>query len=306
MKKLFSGNSVLYLWRGLLPVPSLGLSLSLSFCLLITSFAPSFVNGASLVKKWDSGKVFSTPESVIYDAERHVLLVSSLGGPPDEKNGGGFISRLSMKGQLLELKWIDGFNAPKGMGIWENTLYVADITDLVEVNIEKGKIVRRYPLEGAVFLNDVAIDDEGRVYVSDSALSSNAIYRLSGGKAELWVKDDRLGRVNGLFFDGDRIIAGVSADAMLRGVDPGDRSIGDVAVIGSAIDGIAMDSNGDFIVSDWKGRTVLVDSDGGIRVLADTRESEVNAADICFIEKYRMLLIPTFYDDRVIACTLVD
>ncbi|MBU8921502.1 MAG: hypothetical protein KOO63_06760 [Bacteroidales bacterium] len=298
VRKLLSVNSVL--------CRSHVLSFSLLSCLVTASFAPSFVHGASLVKKWDSGKVFSTPESVIYDAERHVLLVSSLGGAPDEKNGGGFISRLSMKGQLLELKWIDGLNAPKGMGIWKNTLYVADITDLVEINIENGKIVKRYPIEGSVFLNDVAIDDKGDVYVSDSEVSSNSIFRLRGGKVELWVKDALLGRVNGLFFDGERIIAGASADGMLRGIDPGDRSISDVVGTGSAIDGVAMDSKGDFIVSDWKGRTVLVDSDGGIRILADTRKSKVNAADIWFIKKYKMLLIPTFYDDRVIACTLVD
>ena len=56
---------------------------------------------------------------------------------------------------------------------------------------------------------------------------------------------------------------------------------------------------------DWSGRTLFIDREGGIRVLLDTTESGINSADICYIRKYDMRLIPTFSDDRVVACRVV-
>ena len=60
--------------------------------------AMSQAEAASLAKKWQTDRVFSTPESVVYDAERHVLYVSNIDGSPSEIDGKGFISRLSMNG----------------------------------------------------------------------------------------------------------------------------------------------------------------------------------------------------------------
>jgi sugar lactone lactonase YvrE len=261
--------------------------------------------GAALVKKWDSGKVFSTPESVIYDAERYILYVANIEGSPSAKDGNGFISKLSMKGKVEKLKWITGLDGPKGMAIFGRRLFVSDIDKLVEIDIEKGTVVKRYQAEGAAFLNDVTVDPEGNVYVSDSAKGRNTVYRLSGGTLEAWVRDERLSGANGLCVSGGMLIVGAAGEGMLMGVSLKDRSISDVAVIGTSIDGIAPDGEGDYIVSDWSGKTVLVDSEGGIQVLLDTTSDNVNAADIWYIAKYKMLLIPTFHDDRVVACTLI-
>ncbi|MCU0638706.1 MAG: ATP-binding protein [Candidatus Krumholzibacteria bacterium] len=278
---------------------------SAAIIFLILAVTSSGSGAVSLVKKWETDRVFKTPESVVYDAERHILYVSNICGGPDEKDGNGFISQLSMKGEIVSLKWIGGLNAPKGMGISGTRLYVADVDELVEIDVEKGKVLARHPAPGAKFLNDVAVGSGGAVYISDSAESQNAIYRFDGEKVELWARAPSINRPNGLLVDGGNLVIGVSGHSMLKRVDIETGKISDIVTIGSAIDGVAMDGKGNFIVSDWKGRTMLVEPSGGIYVLLDTAAAGVNSADICFLPKWKMLLIPTFSDNRVVACTLV-
>lgn len=273
--------------------------------LLILAVSAPEAGAVSLAKKWETDRVFKTPESVIYDAERHILYVSNIGGDPEEKDGNGFISQLSMKGEIVRLKWIAGLNAPKGMGIYGTRLYVADVDELVEIDVEKGKVLARHQAPGSKFLNDVAVGADGAVYISDSAESQDAIFRFDGEKVELWAKAPSINRPNGLFIDGGSLVIGVSGDSMLKRIDIETVKISDTVTVGSGIDGVAMDGRGNFIVSDWKGRTLLVEPSGGIYVLLDTTAAGVNSADICFLPKWKMLLIPTFSDNRVVACTLV-
>ena len=122
------------------------------------------------------------PESVVYAPKQNVLFVSNIDGKPDQKDQSGFISKVSpSNGSIIELNWITGLNAPKGMAIYDNNnsssrLYVSDITDLVEIDIGSGKIIKRFNAPGSTFLNDVALDDQGNIYVSDTV--TNTIYKL--------------------------------------------------------------------------------------------------------------------------------
>src|SRR5215831_227134 len=77
---------------------------------------------------------FNAPESVLYDPQADIYLVSNINGTPLAKDNNGFISRVSPdSGKVVQLKWIAGgangvtLNAPKGMGIVGDTLFVADI-----------------------------------------------------------------------------------------------------------------------------------------------------------------------------------
>ena len=82
---------------------------------------------------------FSHPESVDLDIPHQVFYVSNLGGAPLDKDGNGFISKVSRDGKLLQLKWIEGLNAPKGMVMNGFTLYVSDIDKLVEIDTRTGQ-----------------------------------------------------------------------------------------------------------------------------------------------------------------------
>src|ERR671924_159588 len=81
-------------------------------------------------KVWETPTELKTPESVIYEPNENVLFVSNIDGPPDRKDKQGFISKVSpLNGSIIELNWVTGLDAPKGMTIINsndnNKLYVS-------------------------------------------------------------------------------------------------------------------------------------------------------------------------------------
>ena len=140
------------------------------------------VGQTKISRLWETPDDLKNPESVVYAPKQNVLFVSNIDGKPDQKDQSGFISKVSpSNGSIVELNWITGLNAPKGMAIYDNNnsssrLYVSDITDLVEIDIGSGKIIKRFNAPGSTFLNDVALDDQGNIYVSDTV--TNTIYKL--------------------------------------------------------------------------------------------------------------------------------
>jgi sugar lactone lactonase YvrE len=269
----------------------------------ISATAPA--GAVHLARKWATDSVFEVPESVCWDSERKILYVSNISGSPTGKDSTGFISRVSIDGDVRKLKWITGLDAPKGMAVFEGILYVSDIDHLVVIDIRTDRVIDRHRAEGAVFLNDVTADNEGNIYVSDSSRENSAIYRFSGGELEVFLRHKEIQSPNGLCMHGDRLIVGNSGDATLKAVDLETREVTKEVNVGFSIDGLRIDDRGNFIVSDWKGRTALIEPDGGIYTLLDTRAEKVNSADIEFVEEYGIVVIPTFHDNRVVAAKLI-
>ena len=128
---------------------------------------------------WETPANLKNPESVAYAPKQNVLFVSNVNGKPDQKDQNGFISKVSpSNGSIIELNWVTGLDAPKGIAISNDNskLYVSDITDLIEIDIANGKIIKRYNAPGSAFLNDVVSDNQGNIYVSDTGI--NTIYKL--------------------------------------------------------------------------------------------------------------------------------
>ncbi len=115
-------------------------------------------------------KGLAQPESVIYDPVTDVLFVTNINAPVMQKDGNGFISRIKPDGTILKRSWAKGINSPTGMGLYDRTLYVADVDTLVEVSAASGSIEKRHKAKGAIFLNDVAVAEDGTVYVSDTPM----------------------------------------------------------------------------------------------------------------------------------------
>ena len=191
-------------------------------------------------KKWTLGG-FNHPESIDLDVAHGVLYVSSLGGGPLDKDGNGFISKVSKDGKMLEQNWVTGLNAPKGIVMSGFKLFVSDIDQLVEIDTRTGKIVAKYDAPGAKFLNDTAIDADGNVYVSDIAKST--IWQLKDGKMAVWYDKPGFQNPNGL-----RVIRG---DKLL------------VAGFGTGMhDDGAMDTKGSLLVIDLKTKELTNLGDG--------------------------------------------
>jgi sugar lactone lactonase YvrE len=254
-----------------------------------------------LTKQWETKKVLQIPESVLYHESGNMLYVSNINGKPTQKNGQGFISKVSLDGKIEHLKWASGLNAPKGSAIYGDKFYVSDIDELIEIDLGTGKILGKYPAAGAKFLNDVAADSSGNIYVSDMSSENSVIYKLIQGKMTVWMKGKEIINPNGLFMEEKRLVVGNSGDGSLKAIGLTDKKIKTIAKVGSGIDGLRSDGKGNYFISDWKGKTSMVTASGKVIVLLDTTASKINSADLEYVKSIRLLLLPTFFDNGVVA-----
>lgn len=252
-----------------------------------------------LTKLWETPAVFNVPESVCHDETNNVLYVANINGKPTEKDGNGFISRMSLSGEIIDLEWATGLHAPKGMGVLDNKLYVTDIDRVAEIDILSGKITRFYEFPESKFLNDIAIGLNGAVYISD--MMSTRIYRIYDGQAGTWLDDEILTQPNGLFIEGDELLVGCKK--IVR-VDMGTKKITLWVENTGGIDGLEATGDGRYLFSDWQGSVYLVGEDKKFEKVLDTSGAGINAADIAYIPGLNVLLVPTFSDNRVMAYKL--
>src|SRR5690606_3169747 len=108
---------------------------------------------------------FGRPESVIFDNARNVLYVSNVG--EGEEEGNGYISKVTHDGRVTQAQWVTGLKGPKGMAVYDDRLYVSDVDRLVAIDIEAGEVAETWDAPESEFLNDVAADSEGRIFMSD-------------------------------------------------------------------------------------------------------------------------------------------
>lgn len=246
---------------------------------------------------WESENSLEIPESVYYDSENQCLYVSNIKGTPTGQDGNGYLSKLNLQGEIVSHKWVTGLDAPKGIAKYGNYLFVSDINDLVVINIAKGEIEQKFAAPAAIFLNDVALNPKtGTVYVSD--MMQDCIYRLKNGKFELWLKDTQLDHVNGLVYKDNFLYAGVT-DKILK-IDPANQVINTSVDKTGSIDGLLSIDENKWITSDWVGNIQLIES-GKVKKILSTAEQQINAADLGYIPEQKIILVPTFHNNRVVA-----
>ena len=251
-----------------------------------------------LTKIWETDSVIATPESVLPDLQKKILYVSLIDGAPWDADGKGGIAVLNMKGEIVNPYWVKGLGAPKGLGLYGNKLYAADITKVVIINVESGKIEQRLSIEGAKRLNDVTIDSKGTVYVSDS--ETGKVYKIENGKSSLHLSG--FAGLNGLKAVGDDLL--VLAGQVLYKVYPNRK----LAKIASGFelggDGIEPVKDGGYIVSCWGGLVYYVSRAGKLQLLMDSRDQKINTADIGYNPDGNIIYIPTFFKKSVAAYSL--
>ncbi len=267
-----------------------------------------------LEEQWTLDSFLRRPESVIYHPGTQLLYVSNINGGGVEKNNRGYITTVNLEGQVIKSYWLAGLNAPKGLALSGNTLYIADIDELIVVDIPAAKITQRYPAEGATFLNDVAIDAQGNVYVSDSW--SSLIYKLpSGGSSlEIWIDDEAVRNPNGVYAEQDHLVvaAGDLNGEPLNSKKPGskrylktiDYSTGDIKPLHTTepvggIDAIEADGQGGYWLSDWKAGKVMHYSAQGQTMVLLERES--GTADLTYLAETNTIYLPLMEEQKLMA-----
>ncbi len=266
------------------------------------------------------GVGLATPESVLYDAEADVYLVSNINGSPLAMDDNGFISRLSPDGKVLTQKWIDGarpdvqLSAPKGMALVGELLYVTDIDTVRKFDRKSGAARGEIKIANATFLNDLAPAPAGGVYVSDSGLAagakgfapsgSDAVYLVSADDTiKPLAKGKSLGQPNGLWPAHDGVWVVTFGKNELYRVSTSVAGEQDRTLLPKGgLDGLVGLDDGSFLVSSWEASGVYRGKPGGTFVLAI--KDVPSPADIGWDAKRKRVLIPLFEKDALRFVTL--
>jgi sugar lactone lactonase YvrE len=260
---------------------------------------------------------FLSPESVLFDSTQDVYFVSSINGEPLGKDNNGFISRLRPDGAIEVLKFIEGgrggvtLNAPKGLAMRGDTLWVADIDVARAFNVRTGVSVDSVKFDSlrAVFLNDVAIAPNGAIYITDTGIrfddvgnvlhpGPDRVFRVGPDrKVTVAVRGDSLGRPNGIALDavGRRFIIVQAGGKAVLAWKPGDKTPRVIARGVGGFDGVEMIGD-KIVVSSWTDSSITrFDSTQGTKIITGVP----TPADIGYDAKRNRVLIPILTGNRV-------
>lgn len=268
---------------------------------------------APVTAGWTATDGIETPESVYVDPSSGFIFASQIAGAPDGRDGNGRIVKLGGDGQIVSSTWVTGLNAPKGLRSHNGTLWTADLDEVVGIDIATGTIRSRITIAGALFLNDVAVGQDGTIYVSD--MMANRIHAIRDGLASVFAEGEPLEWPNGLLVDGTRLIVGGwgKPEADFSTKVPGRLFALDLQTKQKTlitpkpfanIDGVELDGRGGYIVTDYMAGTVLqVTAAGEVREL---RQFMPGTADFAFVPTGNVLVVPHMNENKVAAYDLSD
>ncbi len=260
----------------------------------------------------------ATPESVLWDATRSVWYVSNINGQAPQKDDNGFIVRLGADGETMDsLPFISGadddvtLHAPKGMAMRGDTLWVADIDALRGFDLTSGKQVASIDLAPlrATFLNDVAIGNDGGIYITDSGIAFDAtgavshpgqsqVFVVRNGVPSVAVKLPKQSAANGIAWNAPKnawMIIGFNSPSIFEWVT----GAKETTVLGAGpggSDGLVVLADGRAIYSSWADSSLTVFSGG----TSTTLRKGLNApADLGYDPARKLIAVPLFMDNRV-------
>lgn len=243
------------------------------------------------------------PESAIAAPDGRVFVteIGEFG-----KAGDGKVTVIDKSGQKTTLA--TGLNDPKGIDLWNNELYIADVDHVVKVDM-KGNITviakaKDFPGK-PVFLNDMEIDGNGTLYVSDSGTDDGenaGIYQITQAGKVSEILDDKsaIKRPNGLLMDGNDTL--LVADFGTGDLYRTNISTGTTEALNKGFggaDGLVRDSKGYLYVSDWQNGKVwqLVEPKATPQLLSD---DFVSAADISLSADGQYLMVPDMKGSKLV------
>jgi sugar lactone lactonase YvrE len=268
------------------------------------------------VKLGETGGL-DVPESVRYDAELDVFYIANINGNPSQKDNNGYIARVHADSTGAVTRLVEGgkkgatLNAPKGLALRGDTLFVADIDVLRMFNRRTGAPMGSVDLRAqrATFLNDVAAGPDG-IYVTDTGIAFDAqgnmthpgvnrVFRIVGRTVTEVAKGDSLRGPNGITWDqaGNRFVVAPFDGPALLAFKAGDSTVTMLASGPGGYDGIEVLANGNMLVSSWADSAVHI-VHGGSHMMPLVKNVSA-PADIGVDTKRNVVAIPRFNDGKV-------
>jgi sugar lactone lactonase YvrE len=258
---------------------------------------------------------FKTPESALWDAEQQVWFVSNINGSPVAKDGNGYISRLDRDGAVEQPQFVAGgqgnvvLNAPKGLAIVGDTLWVADIDALRGFNRRSGAAVATVEFGAqAKFLNDVAVGPDGTIYITDTGAGMDdkgnfthpgpdRVFAVAGRQVTVALEGAWLTQPNGITWDpaNGRFVLAPFGGPAITGWRPGEKTVDTLGTGPGGFDGVEV-LGGEIYVTSWADSSLYALGAGGLRKVATGLNSP---ADIGLDPTRDLVAIPLFMENRV-------
>lgn len=261
----------------------------------------------------------NVPESVRYDADLDVFFVANINGNPSAKDGNGFITvvradstsvsrRLVESGKAIAGKAIT-LNAPKGMAIVGDTLWVADINVMHAINKRTGASIVDIGIAGATFLNDVAVGPDGAIYITDTGIvfdsaggmshpGVNRIFKIAGRTVSKAAKGEALANPNGITWDAanNRWLLAPFGGTDIQTLAAGATAPTKLVSGPGQYDGIEVLADGRILVSSWADSTIHLIYNGA---MSPAVKGVAAPADFGVDTKRGIIAIPRFNDGKV-------
>jgi dipeptidyl aminopeptidase/acylaminoacyl peptidase len=256
------------------------------------------------------------PESARYDRDLDVWFVSNINGTPLQRDNNGYISRLRPDGTPYSVKFIEGgkkgvtLNAPKGLAINGDTLWVADIDVARAFNKRTGDLIANVSTQGrARFLNGAAVGPDGAVYMTDTGVlfgskgevshpGPDQVFRITRGGAKPALTSPKLEGPNGITWDPQqkRFVIVSFLGKGIYGWKPGDKDVESLGSGPGQQDGVVFLPDGRLLVTSWTDSSLFVLEHGQARKVATKVPSP---ADIDVEPKDSRVAVPLLMENRV-------
>ena len=278
--------------------------------------AAEYESQTTMFRKVGETPNLNGPESARYDRDLDVWFVANINGGPGQKDNNGYISRLRPNGTPYSIKFIEGgkkgvtLNAPKGLAINGDTLWVADIDVARAFNKRTGALIANVSTQGkARFLNGATVGPDAAVYMTDTGVlfgpkgdvshpGPDQVFRVTKAGATSVLTSSKLEGPNGIAWDSQkrRFVIVAFLGKGIYGWKPGEQ---DVELIGSGPgqqDGVVFLPDGRLLVTSWTDSSLFILENGKTRKVASKVPSP---ADIDVDSKDSRVAVPLLMENRV-------
>lgn len=221
---------------------------------------------------------YTSPESVTFDSLYNRYLVTNSNGKILQRSSAGVVT-----------DFVSSSGGTHGLAIYNGVVYACTGSIVRGFSLSNAAQVFTATVSGASFLNGIAIDGTGMIYLSD--FTNKRIYKLNSSNGAYWqYVTNTVSTPNGLVLDPPRnrlLICCWGGSAPVRAINLADSSMSiAVTTTYGNCDGIKLDKYYNVYISTWSpARIIRYDINFSLPVVEVVSSGLSNPADI-FINKW--------------------